>query len=349
MARHVDHFFGSTGHQGPGNYFKDVHNTSFYRDGQPVSLPERSYKTDLITDFAVQFIRGRDKAKPFLLYMAHYAPHWPLHAKPEDIAKYRDLYRQLGWDAARHARWRRLIEKGILPGDVQLSPRDRRAAAWTEAEHLDWEAERMATYAAQIDCLDQSVGRVLAALRDSRADTNTLILFLSDNGASDTAVGQLDKPGRTWRRDGTPTKVGNKPDVQPGPADNFVTAGPAWSNVANTPFRQHKNTNHEGGIASPLVAWWPGVIQAAGSVNGELSHITDIAATCLEVAGVSYPEKFGDRRVTPLSGRSLLPVLQGINAKVIGCSVGPRPAPAPCAPGPGNSFRCRASRGSCTT
>lgn len=311
IARHVDRVFGSTGHQGPGNYFKDVHNTSFYRDGEPVALPDPGYKTDLITDFAIQFIRDRDKAKPFFLYLAHYAPHWPLHAQAEDIAKYRDLYRQLGWDKARRARWQRLSEKGILTGDVQLSPRDRRAVSWTEAEHLDWEAERMATYAAQVDCLDQSVGHVLTALRDSGADKNTLILFLSDNGASDAAVGQVDKRGKTWRRDGTLTKSGNKPDVQPGPADNFVTAGPAWSNVANTPFRQHKNTNHEGGIASPLVVWWPGVIKVAGSVNSELSHITDIPATCYEVAGISYPERFGDRRVTPLAGRSLLPVFKG--------------------------------------
>ena len=312
IARYVDRFFGSTGHQGPGNYFKDVHNTQLYRDGEPIAFPEGGYKTDLITDFAAEFIRGRDKAKPFFLYMAHYAPHWPLHAKPEDIEKYRDVYRQLGWDAARQARWQRLIENKILPGEVQLSPRDSRSVPWDEAEHRDWEAERMATYAAQIDSLDQSVGRVLAALHESGADKNTLVFFLSDNGASDVAVrNQLDKPGRTWRKDGTPTTVGNSPDVQPGPADNFVTAGPAWSNVSNTPFRQHKNTNHEGGIASPLVAWWPGVIAAPGSVTGELSHITDITATCLDVAGVNYPEKFGNRRVTPLAGKSLLPVLRG--------------------------------------
>jgi arylsulfatase len=311
IGRHVDRFFGSTGHQGPGNYFKDVHNTSFYRDGESVALRDPGYKTDLITDFAAQFIRDRDKAKPFFLYLSHYAPHWPLHAKAADIARYRDVYRQLGWDKARHARWGRLIVMGLVTGDAQLSPRDHRVVSWTEAEHLDWEAERMATYAAQVDSLDQSMGQVLQALRDSGADKNTLILFLSDNGASDAAVGQLDKPGKTWRRDGTPTKVGNKPDVQPGPADNFVTAGPAWSNVANTPFRQHKNTNHEGGIASPLVVWWPGVIKAEGSVTTELSHITDIPATCYEIAGISYPERFGDRRVTPLAGRSLLPVFKG--------------------------------------
>jgi arylsulfatase len=100
---------------------------------------------------------------------------------------------------------------------------------------------------------------------------------------------QLDKPGKTWRVDGMPTRVGNKPDIWPGPAENFVTAGPAWANVSNTPFRQHKQTTFEGGIASPLIAWWPGVVANAGAVSSELSHITDVTATCLDVAGIAYP------------------------------------------------------------
>jgi arylsulfatase len=311
IARYVDRFWGSTGHQGPGNYFYNVGNTAFFRDGEKITYPAGEYKTDLLTDFAAQFIRDRDHSRPFFLYMAHYAPHWPLHAKEEDIAKYRALYRQLGWDEARHERHQRLIDLGMFASDVKLAPRDARAAPWRKAEHRDWEAERMATYAAQIDALDQSVGRMLAALRDSGTADNTLIFFLSDNGASDMAVGQLDKPGRTWRSDGTPTRVGNRHDIQPGPGENFVTAGPAWSNVSNAPFRQHKNCNHEGGIASPLVAWWPGVIKATGSISAELSHITDVTATCLDVAGVAYPSEFDNRRISPLAGRSLLPVLKG--------------------------------------
>lgn len=311
ITHHVDRFFGSTGHTGPGNYFADVRSTAFYRDGKPYSLPKGGYKTDLITDFTVEFLQQRGKAKPFLLYMAHYAPHWPLHAKPEDIARYRGLYRRLGWDAAREQRLKHLVEKGILPPKTKLSPRDARAAPWSETPYLDWEAERMAVYAAQIDCLDQSVGRVMDTLRSTGADKNTLIFFLSDNGASDQSVGQLDKPGQTWRSDGTRTRVGNKPDIQPGPADHFVTAGPAWANVANAPFREHKMTNYEGGIASPLIAWWPGVITQTGCVSAELSHITDITATVLDAAGQTYPTDFNNHVVTPLAGKSLLPVLQG--------------------------------------
>jgi arylsulfatase A-like enzyme len=314
ISKYVDRYLGSTGHTGPGNYFKDVHNTAFYRDGQPFRLPEtNSYKTDVITDFAEEFIAEAARgSKPFFLYVAHYAPHWPLHAKEVDIAKYRDLYRSLGWDEARTQRHRRLLELGLIPSETKLSPRDSRAVTWQDAKFKDWEAERMAVFAAQVDALDQSVGRVMEALRRAGIDRNTLILFHSDNGASDqSVVSERDKPGQTWRVDGTPTRVGKTPDIWPGPADNFVTAGPAWANVSNAPFRQHKQTNFEGGIASPLIAWWPGEVKNSGSISSELSHITDISATCLEVAGVAYPSEFDSRRVQPLAGKSLLPVLRG--------------------------------------
>lgn len=314
IARHVDRFLGSTGHLGPGNYFADVVNTDFFRDGRPFRLPPGAYKTDLITDAAVEFLRevaARPQRTPFFLYVAHYAPHWPLHAKPEDIGKYRALYRRLGWDEARAQRHRRLIEQGLIPAGTKLAPRDQRVPAWTAAKFPDWEAERMSVYAAQVDALDQSVGRLLETLKQTGADRNTLVLFLSDNGASDQAVvGPLDKPGRPWRVDGTATRVGNVPDIRPGPADNFVTAGPPWANVSNAPFRHHKATNHEGGIASPLIGWWPGTIRPGG-ISRELSHITDVTATCLDVAGVSYPETFAGRQIQPLAGKSLLPVLRG--------------------------------------
>ncbi|MCB1088831.1 MAG: sulfatase-like hydrolase/transferase, partial [Verrucomicrobiae bacterium] len=170
LGKVLDRYFGSTGHKGPGNYFKDVRNTEFYEDGKPYSIPEGGYKTDLITDFAVKFIRETKRDQSFFLYVSHYAPHWPLHAKPEDIAKYRALYRGLGWDRARKERLDRSVAAGVIPPGTTLSPRDERAVPWDEARHLDWEAERMAVYAAQIDCLDQSVGRVMKALREAKAD-----------------------------------------------------------------------------------------------------------------------------------------------------------------------------------
>ncbi len=313
IAHCVDRFLGSTGHTGPGHYFEAVRDCPFWLDGQPFTPPDGAYKTDLITDYAVEFLaEAATKSKPFFLYVAQYAPHWPLHAKPRDMARYRDLYRNLGWDEARARRYQRLVELGLIDKDCRLSPRDPRVPAWADAPHRDWEADRMAAYAAQVASLDQSVGRILDALRRANALTNTLILFLSDNGASDQELTHpLDKPGTTWRLDGTPTKVGNKPTHAPGSPDTFVTGGPPWANVSNTPFRQHKSTNYEGGIATPLIACWPRVIKQAGEITHELGHITDIMATCLDVAGVAYPTEFKGRKVLPPAGRSLLPVLKG--------------------------------------
>lgn len=313
IARHVDRFLGSTGHTGPGNYFKAVRNTDFFCDGRPFTLPpEGVYKTDLITDYAVRFIAdAATQPRPFFLYVAQYAPHWPLHAKPGDIARYRDLYQKSGWDEARARRHKRLIELGLIDAGCPLSPRDASAPPWDKAPNKEWEAERMATFAAQVDSLDQSVGRILDALRQAHLDTNTLVLFLSDNGASAQAVNKpLDAPGKTWRSDGTPTRVGNNPSIMPGPADNFVTAGPAWSNVSNAPFRNHKNTNFEGGIATPLIVRWPAVIGTGGGITHEPGHIIDIAATCLQAAGVTHPTDFDGRRVLPIAGKSLLPIFR---------------------------------------
>lgn len=314
IARHVDRFFGSTGHKGPGNYFKSVRDGEFCLDGKPCKFPAQdAYKTDLITDYAVEFIgEAAGRRKPFFLYVSHYAPHWPLHAKPEDIAKYRDTYAKIGWDELRRCRYQNLIELGLIADTWGLAPRDGRVPAWQDAKHKSWEAERMAVYAAQIDCLDQNVGRLLEAVREAGVEQNTLILFLSDNGASDQAWSRpLDRPGNPWRSDGTRTQVGNSPNIMPGGPDTFVTGGPPWANVSNTPFRQYKATCHEGGIATPLIAYWPGVIEQGGQITHQVGHIIDIPATCLDVAKVAYPNRFQNRKVLPLEGRSLLPIFQG--------------------------------------
>jgi len=313
IQHHVDRFLGSTGHKGPGNYFKAVHNTSFFRNAEPYTLPDPSYKTDLITDFAVEFIaEAAKKPAPFLLYCAQFAPHWPLHAKEADMAKYRRMYREQGWDNIRAARFARQQELGLVSKDTRMAPRDSRVPAWDKATHQEWEAERMAAFAGQVDALDQSVGRIVSALEAAGVRDNTLILFLSDNGASDQSLNaKLDTPGQAWRVDGTRTQVGNKPTIQPGVADGFVTGGPECAHVSNTPYRKHKSTNHEGGIATPCIANWPGVIKQHGQITPELGHITDIMATCLDVSGIEYPSEFAGRSVQPLAGKSLLPVLKG--------------------------------------
>ncbi len=314
IARHVDRFFGSTGHSGPGNYFKSVRESPFWLDGEPYVFPAQgAYKTDLITDRAVEFIgEAVGKRKPFFLYVSHYAPHWPLHAKLDDIAKYRDIYTKLGWDELRRRRYQRLTEIGLIQDTWTLAPRDQRVPPWQDAEHKPWEAERMAVYAAQIDCLDQNIGRILEAIRGAGVEQNTLVLFLSDNGASDQVWRRaLDRQGSTWRVDGTLTQVGNNPAIMPGGPDTFVTGGPPWANVSNTPFRQYKATCHEGGIATPLIAYWPDVIRENGKITNQVGHIIDVTATCLDVAGVTHPSRFQNRNVQPLEGKSLLPILHG--------------------------------------
>ena len=316
-AQYLDRFFGTGGKPGtygPGHYFKPVRTQRFYCDGKESAYPADAtfYKTDLYTDYAVRFVEeaaGGDK--PFFLYAAHSAPHWPLHAKEADIAKYRDFYAQHGWDEPRQERYRRVVEEGLIDTAWPLPPRDSRVPAWEDAEHKAWEAERMAAYAGQIDSLDQNIGRLLEAIRNAGVEKETLVLFLSDNGSSHQAVSRsLDKPGKPWRLDGTLTTVGNQPGNMPG-VDTFVTAGPPWANVSNTPFRGYKAGCYEGGIATPMIAYWPDVIQEGNQITHQAGHIIDVMATCLDVAGVEYPKEFLDRDLLPLEGKSLVPVFRG--------------------------------------
>jgi arylsulfatase A-like enzyme len=316
-AQHLDRFFGTggkPGSYGPGHYFKPVRTQKFFCNGEEHPFPPDAtfYKTDLYTDYAVKFIdevAGGDK--PFFLYAAHSAPHWPLHAKLIDVLKYRDLYGHYGWDEFRGFRHRRLIESGLLDEAWPLTPRDSRVPAWEEAEQQAWQAERMATYAAQIASLDQSVGRLLEAIDRAGARENTLVMFLSDNGASHQAWERpLDRPGSPWRLDGTTTQVGNDPNIWPG-VDAFVTAGPPWANVSNTPFRGYKADCYEGGIATPLIAYWPDAIEKGNPITHQPGHIVDVMATCLDVADAEYPKRFLQRDLLPLAGKSLLPIFEG--------------------------------------
>ena len=320
IARHVDQFFGTASipsNLGPGSYFNLTRTGRFLCNGKPYEFPPDAtfYRTDLFTDHAVEFVeKAAAQEKPFFLYAAHSAPHWPLHAKPDDIAKYRAMYAQTGWDKLRADRYRRLIDIGLIEDTWRLTSRDPRVPAWQNAKHKAWEAERMAVYAAQIDCLDQNVGRLLEAVRRAGVERNTLVLFLSDNGATDGGDytnRQLDRPGRTWRRDGTPTRFGNNPNIMPGGPDTFMSYGPAWAQVSNTPFRGYKFACHEGSIATPLIVYWPDVIKQGGRITHQPGHVIDVMATCLDVAGVEYPSRFQQRNVLPLEGISLAPIFQG--------------------------------------
>ncbi len=306
-----DHYFGSTAHGGPGmSYFNDVYNNPFYLDGKRYELPDNFYNTDALTDFALKFIKdAATKEKPFFFYGAYPAPHWPLHAKEKDISKYREFYRNTGWDKLRSDRYRRLKKEGLIKSDRPLPPRDPRVPPWKNAENKDWQAECMAVYAAQIDCLDQNIGRILKQLKQLGIEDNTIVLFFSDNGPSraQAPLELLEK----WRFDGKPVRKGYHPSIMPGTPDTFGFYGRPWANVSATPFRGYKHTCYEGGISSPLVVRWPAVIKQGRKINHQHGHVIDIMATICDVAGIQYPHNFKGRTVAPLQGKSLMPVLRG--------------------------------------
>lgn len=313
-----DRSFGSLAHKGPTNYFKMNRTDDHFLDKEVYTLPEEGYfKTDSYTDYAVEFLKeaaGIDQ--PFFLYVAYIAPHWPLHAKEKDIAKYRGKYRELGWDRCRDRRYERQQAMNLF-GNLPPAPRDPRVPPWEEADHKEWEAERMAVYAAQVDCMDQNIGRILRTLEETGAEENTVVIFLSDNGATDwypkakpDGSFYLDEGENTWRTDGTRTRP-VVPGVMPGPADTFGGYGPEWAHVSNTPVRGYKQSGFEGGILTPLIVKWPGRIEERGRITRQAGHVIDMMPTCLEIAGGEYPGEYRGRRILPLEGKSLVPILEG--------------------------------------
>jgi arylsulfatase len=233
---------------------------------------------------------GRDES-PFFLYVGYTAPHYPLHAWPEDIARYRGSYKA-GWDRLRQQRLERMIDMGLIEERWALSSRDPDSLPWEEIEQKDdWDL-KMAVYAAMVDRVDQNVGRILAKVRELGVEENTLVLFLSDNGASDED------------RNSTP-------DIPPGPVESYRSMELPWANLSNAPFRKFKRWNHEGGVATPLIAYWPRVIESGGEITHQIGHVIDVMATCADIAGAEWPSTYNGRKVLPLEGKSLLPIFRG--------------------------------------
>jgi arylsulfatase A-like enzyme len=279
------------------------------------TVPKDFYFTDALNDSASAYVRHFSKKEsPFFIYLAHTAPHWPLHALPEDIEKYKDIYRA-GWDAVRQARYQKLLAQGIFPADKNiLSPRWQVARRWEENPNQKWDIRAMAVRAAMIDRMDQGIGRLMRTLEQTGEMDNTLILFLSDNGASsDDAQNYgpgLDRPGSTRRGEEILFPVDKK--VLPGPETTFASHDKMWSNVANTPFRYWKTESYEGGICTPLIAYWPlGLKTKKGSVTDQVGHVIDFMATFTELAGAAYPKTFHGHDISPTAGKSLVPILQG--------------------------------------
>lgn len=285
-------------------------------DGEePVrEVPEDYYITDDFSRKAVEYVDNyADSDDPFFLYLAYTAPHWPLHALPEDIARYEDTYK-VGWDAIREARYTRMKESGIFPGqDDFLSERQFRDS-WENNPTAEWDARAMAVHAAMVDRMDQGIGQLIEALRRNGQLDNTLILFMSDNGCSNEEP-QHYSPGENDRgdmtRDGRPVVYPKQKEVLPGPQTTYAGLGARWANVANTPFRFWKARAYEGGICTPMIVHWPQGIKQSnkGGMTSERGHVMDIMATCLDLAGATYPEEYNGNAIVPMEGRSLLPVL----------------------------------------
>ncbi len=318
IARGFDRFYGSIA--GAGSFFFPA---ALVEDERPIaSEGEDYYYTDAISERAAVFVRehaARHPDQPFFLYVAYTAPHWPLHAREEDVARYRGRY-DAGWDALREQRHARMLELGVVERRWSLSPRDPEAPAWSEAEHKTWQARRMEVYAAQVEVMDRGIGRIVRALRETGALDDTLLFFLSDNGGC--AEELSDPPAwvrrflplafRAPARDGRPVQRGNDPAVMPGGEHTFQSYGLAWANASNTPFRLYKQQVHEGGIATPLIAHWPaGLRTAPGALSHAPGHVVDLMPTLLELAGASHPPARGGRPSRKLRGESLAPLLRG--------------------------------------
>ena len=285
---------------------------SLSRDDDPLPATTGDYHyTDAINDNAAAFVREHDASRPLFLYVAHTAPHWPLHARAEDIDRIKGKYLK-GWDVLRTERHRRLIRMGLVDPRWPLAPRDAQSRSWSGVKLKEWFDHRMAVYAAMVTQMDRGIGKIVAALKAKGMMDNTLLIFLADNGGCAEEIGPKGRsnnfPLKT--RDGRVIRLGNGTDILPGPEDTYATYGLEWSNASNTPFRRFKSFVHEGGIATPFIAHWPGVIRG-GQITHQVGHVIDLMATCLDVAGAEYPSTFGGRDILPLEGKSLLPIFLG--------------------------------------
>jgi arylsulfatase A-like enzyme len=312
-SRGFDKFFGTI--WGVIDFFDPF---SLVNETEPVkTVPADYYHTDAINDTTVSYIKEFSKSdKPFFIYVAQNAPHWPLMAKPEDIEKYKDTYK-VGWDAIREARYKKMVQLGLIdPAKTKLSDNPKGAIKWEDNPTKEWDAAAMAVHAAMIDNMDQGIGRIINTLKQTGELDNTLILFLTDNGASPENCANygpgFDRPDQT--RDGRQIVYATQKQVMPGPQTSYASIGQRWAGVANTPFRYWKAESYEGGINSPLIAFWPkGITAKKGSFSDQAGHVMDLMRTFCEIGGATYPSAFNGRQITPTTGKSLVPSFKGKN------------------------------------
>ncbi len=298
----------------------DTFERPFYLNGRKIhhseieAEREPKYKTDFITDYALRYLDTMmHRENPFFLLLPYHAAHYPLQARPEDIAKYRGKYLK-GWDEIRKERFARMKELGLVERNVAMSPGEDNTNRFRGSSHGGWEEIRakfpkyypwdsmtdeekdkkdleMAVFAAMVDRMDQNIGRVIRRLEESDALDNTLILFFTDNGSC-------------------PFDSNVDFDVPPGPAESYRCLSAAWANAGNTPFRLYKQNGHEGGSNTHFIAHWPKQI-AANSITDQIGQVADLFPTFLDMAKVAYPDRYYGKTTLPLHGASLLPVFKG--------------------------------------
>jgi len=320
MQRGFDEFYGTI--IGAGSFY-DPNTLTRGNANAEHEARERGdfFYTDAISDEAVRMIRehhAKHGDQPLFQYVAYTAPHWPLHAHDEDIAKYKGRFDK-GWDTLRAERLERLVRAGILADHWKLTERDPTQPPWQQAQDKQWLLRCMEVYAAQIDRMDQGIGRIVQALEETGRLDDTLIIFLADNGACaedipegvpiDELVEKL-MIARSHTRSGAPVRFGNQPGISPGPEDTYQSYGTAWANLSNTPFRLYKHWIHEGGISTPLIFHWPKGIREQGAVRHTPGYLPDIMATVLDVTGIDYPAQRDGQAIAALEGHALTPAFE---------------------------------------
>jgi len=312
LQRGFDRYYGTI--HGAGSYYDPStltrDNTAISPFTDPEYKPATYYYTDAISDHAVRFLADHAKDhsdKPFLMYVAYTAAHWPMHALPEDVGRYKGKY-DTGYEPIRNARFEKAAKLGLIDPKQGMAPT---AGDWDKVPDKTWEAAGMEVYAAMVDRMDQGVGKIVSELKRTGQFDNTLILYLQDNGGCAEVMGRsgnkdhpnIQRPAKPTfpplkpeallppgsvppqTRDGFPVRMG--PKVMPGGPDTYVAYGQGWANVSNTPFREYKHWVHEGGISTPLIAHWPKGIadDRRGGLVNDPGHLIDIMATCLDVTG----------------------------------------------------------------
>lgn len=314
IQRGFDRFYGTL--IGAGSFWRPMSLTRGTESEEPNT--QDFYYTEKIAEEAVRQIQSYAASeKPFFQYVAFTSPHWPLHARENVIQKYLERYKE-GWEKLRRDRYQRMIGMGLIEKDRwPLPPPEDIVQDWGSMDHKEWHIRNMAVYAAQVDHMDQAIGRIFSALKGIERYQNTVIIFTNDNGAcSEHLSGDAWNTANNvmaWAQEqGRALSVGDNPETESGGPFTFHSVGHNWANAQNTPLRRYKANVHEGGACVPCIVSWPQGLRAdKGSITRQRGHMVDILATCMELAKTDYPQVFHGSPILPHEGISLVPILRG--------------------------------------